>query len=222
MSLPISMEPFQFSSPTSIAIFAPPYSGKSTLTQKILENADKLFTTPPEFVVYCYKESLPIFNEMKNTVKGLILHQGVPTREEMEQWAQGKHFVLVLDDLQQVCENDRGVAEMFTVGSHHLNYSLIYLCHNIFGRGPFSHLISLNSHYLILFRNNRDTQQVQTLGRQIFGKKNAYFLDAYKKATSQQWGYLLVNLHPRMTQEEYRLLTHIIPGEQTTIYLPRK
>ena len=138
MSLPISMEPFQFHSPTSIAIFAPPYSGKSTLTRKILENATKLFTTPPELVVYCYKESLSMFNEMKSTVKGLILHQGIPTREELEQWAQGKHFLLVLDDLQQVCENDRGVAEMFTVGSPHLNYSLIYLCHNIFGRGPFS------------------------------------------------------------------------------------
>ena len=69
-----------------------------------MENADKLFTPPPELVVYCYKESLPIFNEMKNTVKGLILHQGVPTREEMETWAQAKHFVLVLDDLQQVCK----------------------------------------------------------------------------------------------------------------------
>ena len=41
------------------------------------------------------------------------------------------------DDLQQVCEKDKEVAEMFTVGSHHLNFSLIYLCHNIFGKGCF-------------------------------------------------------------------------------------
>ena len=41
-----------------------------------------------------------MFEEMKHSVKGLILHQGIPTQEEMEQWAQGKPFILVLDDLQ--------------------------------------------------------------------------------------------------------------------------
>ena len=147
------MEPFKFHSPMSIAIYAPPYSGKSTLTRKILEHGDELFTTPPCFTVYCYKEWLPMFDEMKHSVKGLILHKGVPSREQVEKWAQGKHFILVLDDLQQVCEKDREVAEMFTVGSHHLNFTLIYLCHNIFSKGCFSRLINLNSHYNILFRN---------------------------------------------------------------------
>ena len=107
---------------------------------------------------------------MKHSVKGLILHKGVPPREKIEQWAQGKHFILVLDDLQQVCEKDREVAEMFTVGSHHLNFTLIYLYHNIFSKGYFSRLINLNSHFNILFRNNRDILQVQTLRHQIFGK----------------------------------------------------
>ena len=215
------MEPFKFHSPTSIAIYAPPYSGKSTLTRKILEHGDELFTAPPSFTVYCYKEWLPMFDEMKHSVKGLILHKGVPSREQVEKWAQGKHFILVLDDLQQVCEKDKEVAEMFTVGSHHLNFTLIYLCHNIFSKGCFSRLINLNSHYNILFRNNRDILQVQTLGRQIFGKQCSYFMDAYNKATSLPWGYILINLHPKTRQNTYKLITHIIPGEMTVVYLPR-
>ena len=137
------MEPFKFHSPTSIAIYAPPYSGKSTLTRKILVHGEELFTTPPFFTVYCYKEWLPMFDEMKHSVKGLILHQGVPSQEQIEQWAQGKHFILVLDDLQQACEKDREVAEMFTLGSHHLNITLIYLCHYIFSKGCFSRLIMI-------------------------------------------------------------------------------
>ena len=144
------MEAFKFHSPTSIAVFAPSFSGKSPLTRKILENADSLFVQPPEFVVYRYKELLPMFDEMKYSVKELILHQGVPSREQMEEWVQGRHFVLVLDDLHQMCENKRDVAEMFTVRSHHLNYTLIYLCH-IFGRGHFARLINLNSHYMFIF-----------------------------------------------------------------------
>ena len=188
----------------SIAIYAPPYSGKSTLTRKILEHGDELFTTPPSFTVYCYKEWLLMFDEMKHSVKGLILHKGVPSQEQVEKWAQGKHFILVLDDLQQVCEKDREVAEMFTVGSHHLNFTLIYLCHNIFSKGCFSRLINLNSHYNILFRNNRHILQVQTLGRQIFGKQCSYFMDAYNKATSLPWGYILINLHPKTRQNTYK------------------
>ena len=52
-------------------------------------------------------------------------------------------------------------------------------------------------------------QQVQTLGRQIFGTKTKYIMDAYKKATSYAWGYLLINLHPKTTDEKCRLTTRI-------------
>ena len=144
------MDVLKFHSPTSVAMFAPSFSGKSTLTRRILENADTMFIEPPEFVGYCYKEWLPMFVDMKDSVKELILCQGIPSREQMEEWTQGRHFILVLNDLQQVCENNREVAEMFTVGSHHLNYTVIYLCHNIFGRGHFAQLINLKSHYIIL------------------------------------------------------------------------
>ena len=126
----------------------------------------------------------------------------------------------MLDDLQQVCEKDREVAEMFTVGSHHLNFTLIYLCHNIFSKGCFSRLINPNSHYNILFRNNKDILQVQTLGNQIFGKQCSYFMDAYNKATSLLWGYIL-NSHPKTRQNTYKLITHIIPAEMIIAYLPR-
>ena len=221
MSSSYRMEPFKFQSPTSIGIFAPSYSGKTTLSKKILENSDKLFTSPPSFVVYCYNEWLDIFDQLSTIVKNLILFQGVPGKEDIDKWANGKHFIIVLDDLQQVCEKNKEVANMFTVGSHHKNFTLIYSCHNIFGKGVFARTINLNTHYLILFHNNRDTQQVQTLGCQIFGKKSAYFMDAYKKATSVDWSYLLVNLHQRTTgEEQQKLLTNILPGETTVIYLP--
>ena len=84
------MEPFQFQSPTTIGMYAPPYSGKSTLTKKILENADQLFTTPPHLIVYCYNHWLDDFTEMKKTVKNLVLHQGIPTSDEIDTWANGK------------------------------------------------------------------------------------------------------------------------------------
>ena len=224
MSTAVSLRPFQFQNPTSIAIYAPPYSGKSTLALKILQNSDELFSIPPKFIVYCYKERMPVLEQYGHDFYGMefILHKGLPRREDMEKWTTGKHFAIVLDDMQQQCEKDKDAAEMFTVGSHHLNYTIIYLCHNIFGRGAFSRLINLNSHYIILFRNNRDSQQVRTLGRQIFGNNSSYFLDAYTRATAKQWGYLLINLHPSTPVDSpNKLLTNILPGEMMTMYLPR-
>ena len=59
------------------------------------------------------------------------------------------------------------------------------------------------------------------LGHQIFGKKSDYFMDAYKKAISEDYGYLLVNLHLRTSTEQHqKLMSHILPGETTVIYLP--
>ena len=110
---------------------------------------------------------------------------------------------------------------MFRVGSHHLNFTLIYLCHNIFSKACFSRLINLNSHYNILFKNNRDILQVQTLGHQIFGKQCSYFMDAHNNATFLPWGYILINLHPKTRKNTYKLLTRIIPGEMAIVYLPR-
>ena len=71
---------------------------------------DKLFFRLPEFGVYFYKEWFPMFEEMKHSVKNLILHQGVPNLRRNGTMGSGKHFILVfvlLDDLQQVCEMDK-------------------------------------------------------------------------------------------------------------------
>ena len=130
--------------------------------------------------------------------------------------AQGKYFILVLDDLQQVCEKDREVAEVFTVGSHPLNFTLIYLCHNIFSKGCFSRAIHPNSHYNILFRNNRHITSSNSWISDIW-ETVSYFMDAYIKATSLPWDYILINLHPKARKNTYKLITHIIPGEMTII-----
>ena len=151
------MDRFKFQSPTSIGIFAPPFSRKTALTKKILENSHLLFTTPTDFVVYCYNVWLDVFDEMSKTAKNLTLHQGVPSSEDIDKWSNWKHFILVLDDLQQTCSADKEVANMFTVVSHHKNFSLIYLCHNIFGKDAFSRTINLNTHYLILFHKTTVT-----------------------------------------------------------------
>ena len=58
---------------------------------------------------------------------------------------------------------------------------------------------------------NRDLAQVETLGRQIYGKSHGKeFLNIYKKALSQNtYGYLLIDLGPS-TPENLQLRTNIV------------
>ncbi|GFV28687.1 uncharacterized protein TNCV_3986371 [Trichonephila clavipes] len=70
--------------------------------------------------------------------------------------------------------------------------------------------ISLNTHYIILFRNNRDMLQASCFARQAFPGQKKYYMDAYKRATEEPFNYLLVDVHPR-TLEERRLCLSLSP-----------
>jgi hypothetical protein len=76
--------------------------------------------------------------------------------------------LIVLDDLMSECINSEEIMNLFTVGSHQKNIGVFFLTQNIFSKGKFSIDISLNSNYMIIFKNPRDQQQLQILARQMY------------------------------------------------------
>jgi len=50
-------------------------------------------------------------------------------------------------------ETNETVVNLFTKGSHHRNISIMYLAQNLFPKNKFARTISLNEHYMILFKN---------------------------------------------------------------------
>jgi hypothetical protein len=73
----------KFESPTSICIVAPSNSGKSVLTQKILNHADGMFTTPPSQIFCCYSVYQDLYNDMKREISNIHFHQGLPSMETL-------------------------------------------------------------------------------------------------------------------------------------------
>jgi len=59
--------------------------------------------------------------------------------------------LLIVDDLMQ--ETDQSVANLFTKGSHHRDVSIMFLAQNLFPQNKFARNMSLNAHYMVLFRN---------------------------------------------------------------------
>ena len=89
---------------------------------------------------------------------------------------------------------DKRIVNLFTRCSHHRNLSVIYIVQNLFHQGKGSRSISLNSHYLVLFKNPRDKLQIVTLAKQTYPGQTHSFIQRYEEAVQRPFGCLLVDL----------------------------
>ena len=77
--------------------------------------------------------------------------------------------------------------------------------------------MSLNAHYMVLFKNPRDVSQFVNLARQMYPKTFQFAIDA----TREPYSYLLVDLRSEQ-DEELRLRKNIFPGESHNVYVPKQ
>lgn len=76
---------------------------------------------------------------------------------------------------------------------------------------------------MILFRQNRDSQTITCLGRQLFGRGGGEYLhDAYTKCVARKFGYIFIDSHPHTNDEKYRLRTNILPEQLPMLIYQKK
>ena len=121
--------------------------------------------------------------------------------------------LIVIDDQMIEVEGDSRVVNLFTKGSHHRNLSVIYILQNLFHQGKGNRSISLNSHYLVIFKDPRDKLQILTLAKQMYPGQTAWFMKQYEDAVQRPFGYLFVDIKPT-THDSCRLRTNVLPGEE--------
>lgn len=191
-----------------MVICGPSQSGKSSLARRII--SENVYNCEIKRVLWCYDTWADWF-AAETTIN---FHRGVPSENE-----EKEYDLIILDDLMFDVSND--VAKMFVSGSHHKNYSIILITQNLFPRVKGFRDISLNAHYFVLFRNNRDASQIYCFGRQAFPNQGDYFRRSYKLSTQKNFSYLLIDLHPT-TPEIQRLRASIFPefGAVNWVFLP--
>ena len=80
--------------------------------------------------------------------------------------------------------------------------------------------MNMNTHYIVMFKNPRDAGQGAILARQMYPGKSKFIVDAYRDATKEPYGYLLIDLILE-TDENCRIRTKIFPADQQQYtYLP--
>ena len=111
------------------------------------------------------------------------------------------------------------ISELFTIGSHHRNLSVILIVQNFFMRGAESRNISLNTQYLVCFKNPREKLIATNIARQMFPTEIKRFQSIYEDATKEPHSYLFFDLKP-FTPEKLRLLTGVLgEKEYMTAYM---
>ena len=192
-------------------------SGKTVWVKTLLENAQKTISLPPQHIIWCYGQWQPSYFDMMKTMPGIEFDQGIPEDiDEPDYWDVSQRNLIVLDDLMAQSGKDKRIADLFTKGSHYRNLSVIYIVQNVFHQGKEMRNISLNAHYIVLFKSPRDRQQIYILARQVNPGRVQEFMKSYEKATSRAHGYLMLDLKPT-TDDEERLKTNILPGETSAL-----
>ena len=203
-----------FRHPTTILISGPTQCGKTFLFKQIL--AHELIQPPPTRIIYVNNEKPPELAAYPNIefVKGIkdliAMYDGVEKRERT---------LIVLDDQMGEAGGTATISDLFTKGAHHQNITVVYIVQNLFDKGRFHRTISLNSHYMVIFKNPRDQGQIRSLAQQAFPSKVKFLVQAFEDATDRPYGYLLLDLHPQ-TPEEMRVRTKIFRNEEMEVYIP--
>ncbi len=148
---------------------------------------------PPQRIIYLYKSWQPLFDKMQESIDNIEFVEGLPHNLQEDSFLDPKvRNLIVIDDLMSEAGKDTTVQELYTVGSHHMNLSVICLLQNFYFPG--TQTMRRNSHYMVLFNMPADKTQIRTMSHQMFPDNGQYMLRAYEHAISKPYGYLVLNL----------------------------
>lgn len=189
MNIPLfSDKDLNLKSPFGMIISGPSSSGKTSFLLKFIAEAKELIYPMPASILYCFGENSQVVPILQKS--GINVYAGVPPEDVIKR--QPKPLLLILDDLLLAIE-EKYLNSLFTAKSHHQNFSIIFVTQNLFDKKI--KIARINSQYLVLMRSPNSALSIRNIGVQLFPRQLDYFLDAYRQATIQPYGYLLIDMH---------------------------
>lgn len=80
--------------------------------------------------------------------------------------------------------------------------------------------MSLNTDYVVLFKNARDASQIMHLSRQMYPSNTKFLTWAFHDATKEPYHYLFQDLKPN-THESLRVRSNILNEQYQIVYVPK-
>ena len=203
------MDPY-LKHPFAGIIAGPIACGKSTWVKNLIIYQKDMIDPAPKHVIWFYGEWQPLYDTLSGIVE---FREGLA---DLTTLSSKRQTLIIIDDL--MAETDKSISNLFTKGSHHCNLSVLHMVQNVFDKNKHARTISLNAHYLVIFKNPRDASQITHLTKQMYPGHVQFLQEVFRDATSDAYGYLFIDLKQEMP-EHLRLCTKIMPNETQYVYM---
>ncbi|RWS29454.1 hypothetical protein B4U80_09714 [Leptotrombidium deliense] len=198
------------SHPFTMIVAGPTSCGKTAWVMKLLKN---MLEKNRYKIVYFYSMKQPLYDEISASHPFIKFVKNID-QNIIENHNPCKKAVIVIDDLMSEATNNQYICDLFTKGSHHKNLSVILLLQNFFCKGNFNRTISLNTQYIVLFKNPRDKTIIRYIARQLCPENTSFVNMAYNDATNKPYSYLFIDLKP-LTDDRLRYSSNIFEENAT-------
>lgn len=209
--------PIPFRHPAPILLSGPTGSGKTHFLTRLLLN--NMIQPPPERVIWMYGDWQPAYDQIREKYPDAEFVKNFDDTLYETLSPEKRNFVVLDDQMSNGEARDNlGLSKYFTQGSHHRNATVAYVVQNLFDQGKAMRTSSLNSHYIVLFKNPRDKSQVRTLAHQMYPQNTRFLVRAFEDATREPFQHMLLDLKPD-TPEALRVRARTF-DESPTVYVP--
>ena len=186
----------------TMCVAGPSHSGKTTFVMDLLDHREDMFNCKMNRVVWCYGIYEHDLNSRLQS-KGYVTHSDIINVSDIQ-----PRDIIVLDDLLHESKNSQDVTAMFTRAAHHKPCFIIFIMQNLFPPGREARTRSLNTHYLVIFKNPRDKSQVEFLARQVLPRNPKVLIQIFETATEKPHSYLFLDL-TQECPERLRFRSHL-------------
>ena len=206
--IPDVREPYMvFKHPFTMLVVGPSGCGKTYTVLRILQHKKQMIDQDIDEILWYHGQQQDLHNDIAKMFPNVRFIEGLPDSAYFD---ARKTRICILDDLMTEISGNV-VANLFSKGSHHTNTSVICILQNLFPKNKEQRDISLNTKYILAFKNPRDGKQIGVLASQM--DKFDLIKQAYKHATTEPFGYLMIDLTQEV-QEELRVRSKIFVDDQ--------
>ncbi len=215
---------------TGMILAGPSSCGKSSFVKNLIMSRNILFNKPSLNVYIVCSNVQNIYEDMVKNKNVKKIFYKMPSKNEILRFARyGRRTggtILILDDLlTEIAKNNMLLQEIFTEMAHHQKLTVVLCVQNLFYQNGIFRTLSLNSGYLVPFKNPRDMHQIDIIAYRSYAMDPKVIMKAYKDATYKPYSYLFMDF-TQTTPDFLRIKTDIFPAHidkiPPAIYLPNE
>ena len=144
---------------TSFFPAGPTQCGKSSFLHELIKSSRKKYSHRPGKFFFFYSVWQELYDEIDKLNYEIEWYAGMPDADFIHESVDSTgNDTLIFDDLAGYL--NKSTVELFNVLSHHMHANVCFVVHNLFSKNVFFREISLNSRYICIYKNPRDSSSI--------------------------------------------------------------